>query len=122
MAWTTDKRVCKALYFALQGTDQIDLLTEFEDAGSMVMEDLLFFNSHASEDLRRQEAIILASRFDSQFIKAHRARYEKDVSRPGSIAAMTELMMQAEKTVEELSDIIDACYKFRDEKRKRNEN
>jgi hypothetical protein len=35
---------------------------------------------------------------------------------------MTELMIQAEKTVEELSDIIDACYKFRDEKSSRDEN
>ena len=116
MAWTTDKRVCKALYFALQGTDQIDLLTEFDEAGTFAMKDLLFFNSHASDDLRRQEAIILASRFDSQFIKAHRASYEKGVSRPESIAKMVEVMMQAKKTVEDLSDIIDDCYKFRDEK------
>src|SRR4030095_3067722 len=116
MSWTTDKRVCKALYFALQGTNQIDLLTEFEEAGELLMNNLLFFNAHASEDLRRQEAIILASRYDSQFINAHRATYEKNVSRPGSIASMVEIMMQGKKTVEDLSDIVDACYKFRDEK------
>src|SRR5258705_11841633 len=117
MAWATNKKVCKTLYFALQGTDQIDLLTEFDEAGTLIMKDLLFFNSHASEDLRRQEAIILASRFDSQFIKAHRATYEKGVSRPERIATMLEVMMQGKKTVEDLSDIDDDCYKFRDEKK-----
>ncbi|HEX7903636.1 MAG TPA: hypothetical protein VF487_07140 [Chitinophagaceae bacterium] len=118
MAWTTDKRACKALYFSLQRANQIDLLTEFSEAGKLKMKDLLFFNAHASEELRRQEAIILSFRLNNEFVKIYKAKFEKDESEASAISQMSELMQKGDKKVEELCDTVDACYKFKDEQKK----
>ncbi|XVJ67463.1 MAG: hypothetical protein HEQ40_15315 [Lacibacter sp.] len=117
MAWTTDKRACKALYFSLQRANQIDLLTEFDAAGKLKMKDLLFYNTHASEDLRRQEAIILSFRLNNEFVKIYKAKFEKNQTEPLSISKMSEQLQKKDKTVEDLCDVVDACYKFKDEQK-----
>lgn len=115
MAWTKQKRACKALYFSLQRTEQIDIATEFEDAGLMVMKDLLFFNQHVSADLLRQDALMLAFRLNDEFIEIYKAVYEEDETDTSSIVKMIGILIKKDKTVEELSDTIDACYRFKDE-------
>ncbi|MBX9784403.1 MAG: hypothetical protein K2X48_14020 [Chitinophagaceae bacterium] len=120
MAWTTDKRACKALYFSLQRANQIDLLTEFDEAGKLTMKDLLFFNVHASDDMRRQEAVILSFRLNNEFVRIYKAKFEKNETEASAISKMTELLLQGAKTVEDLSDVVDACYKFRDEQKANN--
>lgn len=117
MAWTTTKRACKALYFSLQRANQIDLLTEFDDAGKRTMKDLLFFNTHASDELRRQEAIILAFRLNNEFVGIYKATFETNKNEADSISAMSDLLQMGAKTVEELCDVVDACYKFSDERK-----
>lgn len=115
MAWTTTKRVCKALYFSLQRAEQVSLQTEFIDAGQLTMKDLLFFNQHASEDLRRIDATLLASRLDDEFITIYKARYEAGNNKTSAILQMIAVLMERDLTVEMLSGDIDACYKFKDE-------
>lgn len=118
MAWTTDKRACKALYFSLQRANQTDLLTEFKEAGKLKMKDLLFFNIHASEDLRRQEAIILSFRLNNEFVKIYKAKFETGETEASGISKMTEVLLKENKTVEDLCDTADSCYKFKDEQKK----
>lgn len=118
MAWTTDKRACKALYFSLQRANQIDLLTEFDEAGKLKMKDLLFFNTHASADMRKQEAIILSFRLNNEFTRIYKAKFEKDEDEATSISKMSEVMQKENKTVEALCDVVDGCYKFKDEQKK----
>jgi hypothetical protein len=118
MSWTSDKRACKALYFSLQRANQIDLLVEFDNAGTLTMKDLLFFNIHSSVDLRRQEAIILAFRLDNEFINIYKAKFENNETSATSISKMVEIMLKENKTVEDLSDKVDSCYKFKDERRR----
>lgn len=117
MAWTTTKRACKALYFSLQRANQIDLLTEFNDAGKLTMKDLLFFNAHASDDIRRQEAIILSFRLNNEFVAVYKAGFEKNKNETDCISAMSNLLQEAAKTVDELCDVVDACYMFSDERK-----
>jgi hypothetical protein len=115
MAWTKQKRVCKALYFSLQRAEQIDIATEFEDAGSREMKELLFFNQHISADLLKQEALMLAFRLNDEFIEIYKATYEEDETDISSIAKMIGILIKADKTVEDLSDTVDGCYRFKDE-------
>jgi hypothetical protein len=115
MPWTSNKRACKALYFSLQRCEQIPLLTEFDEAGLLTMPNLQFFNIHNSSDLRKQEAIILASRLDSEFTKIYKAKYENGATTATAIAHMVQCMLGEDTTVEALSDCIDNAYKFRDE-------
>jgi hypothetical protein len=118
MAWTTKKRACKALYFSLQRANQYDLLTEFDEAGKLKMKDLLFYNANSSDDLRKQEATILSFRLNNEFVEIYKAKFEDGETEAGSIFKMTELMLKENKTVESLCDVVDACYKFRDEQKK----
>jgi|CXWJ01.1.fsa_nt_gi hypothetical protein len=118
MAWTTKKRACKALYFSLQRANQIDMLTEFDEAGKLKMKDLLFYNRNSSDDLKKQETIILSFRLNNEFIEIYKAKFENDETEAGSIFKMSELMVKENKTVENLSDVVDACYKFKDEQKK----
>jgi len=115
MAWTTKKRACKALYFSLQRTNQIDLLTEFADAGNLKMKDLLFYNANASDDLRRQEANILSFRFNNEFTEIYKAKFENEETASSAIFKMSEVLQKQDKKVEDLSDVVDSCYKFKDE-------
>ncbi len=118
MAWTTKKRACKALYFSLQRANQIDILTEFDEAGKLKMKDLLFYNANSGDDLKKQDAIILSFRLNNEFVEIYKAKFENDETEASSISRMSELMIKENKTVESLCDVIDACYKFKDEQKK----
>ena len=118
MAWTTKKRACKALYFSLQRANQVDLLTEFDEAGKLKMKDLLFYNANSGDDLRKQEANILSFRLNNEFTEIYKAKYENDETVSSSIFKMSELMTKETKTVENLCDVVDSCYKFKDEQKK----
>ena len=81
----------------------------------MTMNQLLFFNHHASDDLRRTEALMLAYRLDNEFTRVYKAQYQGAESYESAISKMTEVLMREGETIETLSDVVDACYKFRDE-------
>lgn len=117
MAWTTKKRACKALYFSLQRSNQIDLMTEFTEAGKLKMKDLIFYNVNSSDDLRKQEANILSFRLNNKFTEIYKAKFEKDETIASSIFKMSEVMVDGNKKVEDLCDIVDSCYKFKDEQK-----
>jgi len=72
---------------------------------------------HASDDMRRQEAIILSFRLNNEFVIIYKAEFEKNQNEADSISKMSELLQKADKTVEDLSDVVDGCYKFRDEQK-----
>jgi hypothetical protein len=115
MAWSKKTRACKALYFSLQRTKQLSIFTEFNEAKDIPMQHLLFFNQHTSSQLRKQEAIILASRLDNEFTGVYWAEYEDEKSRATAIAEMVEVLLEADNTVETLSDNVNSNYKFLDE-------
>lgn len=116
MAWSKKTRACKALYFSLQRTKQLSIFTEFDEAKDIRMQDLLFFNQHGSSQLQKQEAIILASRLDNEFTGIYWAEYEDGQSRAIAISEMVEILLEADNTVETLSDTVNSNYKFSDER------
>jgi hypothetical protein len=115
MAWDIGKVCCLAVFFALRDSSQIDKKQKFSKTRTLTMGDLLFFNNLASDDLRRQEATMLAGLYDNRFTNIHLTQYVGDNNRQTCMAGMIDVLMQKDKTVEDLSDFIDSCYTFSDE-------
>ena len=116
MSWNSNQRSCKALYFSLQRNQQIDLLTEFKEAGELTMEQLLYFNRHASPELRRIDATVLAYRLDNEFTKIYKAGYEKDETVSSATLKLTHVLLMMRAPVASLSEVVNGCYQFNDEK------
>lgn len=113
--WNKTNRASKALYFSLQRNQQIDLLTEFKQAGELTMGELLFFNRHASAELRRIDATVLAYRLDNEFTKVYKGSYEKDITVSIATMKLVQVLMMIKATVSSLSEVVNACYKFNEE-------
>lgn len=112
MAWTDNNTVCSNLYPTLVQLEQIDSEVLFPDAGSLKMSQLLFFNATASADIIRQSATALATLFDGIFTNSYLAGYQSGQSQALAITAMMNILVNAQNTVENLSDTIGGLYQF----------
>ena len=118
MSFSITNRATKALYFTLHRAKQIHFLKEFEEVGQMKMKELLFYNKHVSEELKRMDATLLASRLDKEFTRVYKALYSDGGTSSSSILRMIVVLIISDATVERLSEVIDSCYQFRNEKNK----
>lgn len=108
--WTGNNRACTTLWSTLFRMRQ--LVTNFDESGSLKMSDLLFFNNLSSGDLRRQEAIIIADQLDNIFRLGRGAVYEASMDRAKAMQAMVNVLTDEKKTVAELAEASDKAYHF----------
>ena len=110
MAWSATSTPCITVHTTLVRQGQIDFRVKFPDAGLLKMSDLIFFNTAASGEIVKAQALMLANTLDSIFMNTYLATYQAGYDQDKSVAAMVAGMVVADNTVEDLCDIIVECY------------
>ena len=110
MAWSVTSTPCVTVHTTLVRQAQIDYRVQFTDAGALKMSDLVFFNTAASSDIVKAQALMLANTLDSIFTNTYLAVYQTGYDQDKSVAAMVTTMVVANNTVENLCDTIVECY------------
>ena len=113
MAWTNEKMANVDTWFTLFRINQI--IAPFPEAGNIKMSQLTFFNPTASQDHLKIEATLVANTID-QLFTAFGVKLENNVSRNAALTAMIGVLMDGNKTVEELAEVNDSNYLFFNEK------
>lgn len=114
MAWTNEKMAHVDTWFTLFRINQ--LVAPFPDAGKIKMSELTFYNPTASQDHLKIEATLVANAVD-QLFTAFGVKLENNVSRNAALTAMIEVLMNGNKTIEELAEVNDGNYLFVNEKK-----
>lgn len=112
--WTNNNLACINTWAFLRVLKQLKPV--FGDAGKLKMKELAYWNPAASPDARRIEALGLASQLDNMFTNGVGAKYEKDYTRTKAVTSMADTLVDAAKSVCELSVTVDEAYRFTGEK------
>ena len=84
----------------------------FDDAETLQMNELAFWNDLAGPDNREVEAAALADIMTKLFTNTFGARYENGQNYASAIVAMTLVLTEPKKTVCELAAVIDELHRF----------
>jgi hypothetical protein len=87
----------------------------FNNAKDMKMSELAFYNPTVSDYLLRAEALNLANTIHSAFEIGMGAKLEKNISQDLAINSMVEILINADKTIEDLAVKNDENYCFLNE-------
>ena len=87
----------------------------YHDSQDIKMSGLAFYNPAISSDLLRIEATNLAIAIDSTFTTGMGAKFETGISQNQAINSMVAILINADKTVEDLAAMNDASYLFLNE-------
>lgn len=110
MAWTDTSDTCVAIFSTLGRLHQIDEHTTFEAAGPMTMKELQFFNVQASSDITAANALALARLINEMMINGYDASCQPGLSSDDAVQALTGILQDGDKTIENLSDSASAQY------------
>jgi len=110
MAWSPNNMACTTTWSTLFALEQSVL--PFPDSALVEMQQLLFWNSAATDDLLEVKAMALALRVDAIFRLVRGASYESTASHDQAVAEMRDTLLTAEATMEQLAEINDRNYRF----------
>ncbi len=111
ITWSNKDRTCKTLYEVLVDAGQLSPITDaFDAAGAYTMSQLLFFNAAASSDIQSANVEMLASKIDSELADGYNANYKTPATSESSIAAITDILSSASKTITDLADVVSINY------------
>lgn len=108
--WSNNNRAHTQTWHCLLVLDQ--LAASFPEAKSMSVNDLTFWSTAASAELRLQQAQAIAIQLDNMFTKIYRAKYEEGVGREDAVAALEGALSDGETTIPKLGEVADAIYQF----------
>lgn len=110
--WSNNNTACLNTWFCLSKgvLGQID--ASFEEAETMTMAQLEFFNELAPGDNLRVEAAALADVLTKLFTNVLGARYENGQNYASAVQAMATVLADAEKTICELAAVVDELHRF----------
>ncbi len=108
--WNKNNRACTTTWTTLRVLDQNNKV--FKESGNVKMASLTFWNTTASDDMRKLQANTIAKQMDNIFLQIRRAKYEEGVTKEKSVNDMVAALTTEEKTISELAEIIDADYIF----------
>jgi hypothetical protein len=112
--WTNNNLACISTWGFLRALKQ--LKPAFGDSGDIKMNQLAWWNPASSPEARRTEALALATQLDNMFTLGVGARYETGFNRTKATSGMADTLVNAAKTVCELSVAVDEAYRFTGEK------
>lgn len=84
----------------------------FKKAGDQTMSQLLFYNPTLTKEELKFEAKGMAEFLDVVFKNTSNAKYEEGVNKAKAIDDMVDLFIDADKTMAELSEVVDNDYVF----------
>lgn len=108
--WSKNNRACTTLWATLFRMNQV--FTPFSESGELSVGDLTFYNEASSNELREQEATIMADQLDIIFIVGRGAEYEEHVDRTTAVASLVSILTNETKTVTDLAGVVDDHYLF----------
>lgn len=88
----------------------------FTDCGEWSTDYLIGSAIGESSNMRSKKARKHALMLNDVFINLNRASYERGIDPESAINEMQNILMDRQKTMKDLGDIVDGCFKFRGEK------
>jgi len=108
--WNKDNDAClntwSTLFIMKQSRDA------FKNSGDIKMKDFLFYNPTLSPELLKKEAKSIAVDLDQAFINTCFANYKSGMTKTKAINAMTNVLIEADKTMAHLAEQAGESYKF----------
>jgi len=110
--WSNNNAACVNTWFCLseQVLGQID--ASFDDAATLTMPDLAYWNELAGADNRKVEAAALADILTKLFTNMVGAKYEPGQNYASAVVAITAVLTDENKTVCELAAVVDELHHF----------
>ena len=111
-SWSNNNTACVNTWFCLskQVLGQIDV--SFDDAETLTMPELAYWNEVAADDNREVEAAALADILTKLFTNMLGARYEPGQNFASAVMALTAILTDANRTVCELAAVVDELHHF----------
>lgn len=113
MKWTINNQACVATWSALLVLDQTK--RAFATAETVKIGTFPMWAKGESAKLRAARAKSLAVMLDNIFRKFEGAAYEPSSTRPQAINATAAILVDDEKTIAELANVVDDSYHFAEE-------
>lgn len=110
MAWSPNNLACTTTWSTLFALEQSVL--PFPESAGVQMQQLLFWNSSATEGLLEVKAAALALRVDAIFRMVRGATYERDATHEQAVNEMRDTLLTADATMEQLAEVNDRNYRF----------
>jgi hypothetical protein len=111
--WDKHNLACVNTWAFLRGLGQYSAV--FSTAGQIKMSELKFYDADMSGDAVQAEARNLALQLDRIFTKALLASYESGYGLAKAVDALVVVMVEGEKTLTDLGEVVDGAYDFRGE-------
>ncbi|MBZ0199350.1 MAG: hypothetical protein K8H86_05750 [Ignavibacteriaceae bacterium] len=108
--WNRNNRACKTTWSTLKVLHQ--LVDKFETAGSIKMDELTFWNTSATPELRTIQANTLAFQIDNIFRMIRRSKFEDGTTHEEAITDMVKCLLNKNKTVADFAELNDFYYLF----------
>ena len=113
--WSNNNTACVNTWFCLSKDVLGQVDASFDDAATLEMPDLAYWNDLAGDDNRKVEAAALADILTKLFTNMLAAKYEPGQNYASAVVAMTIVLTDADKTVCELAAVVDELHHFRSE-------
>jgi alkylhydroperoxidase family enzyme len=110
--WSNNNAACVNTWFCLSKDVLGQIDASFDDAATLKMTDLAYWNDLAGDDNRKVEAAALADILTKLFTNMVGATYEPGQNFASAIVAMTAVLTDANKTVCELAAVVDELHHF----------
>lgn len=110
--WSNNNTACVNTWFCLSKDVLGQIDTSFDDAATLEMPDLAYWNDLAGDDNRKVEAAALSDILTKLFTNMVGATYEPGQNYASAVVAMTAVLTDANKTVCELAAVVDELHHF----------
>lgn len=110
-SWTNNNAACANTWFCLSAQVMGQLRVGFDQAGTVKMSELAFWNKHGADN-RKVEAEAIADMLTKMFTNLLGATYEPGDNYASAVLAMTQILTNADKTVCELAAVVDEQHHF----------
>ena len=108
--WSKNNRAHVLTWLSLYVLDQLQV--SFKEAAALKVSDLTFWNTLASDDLRRTQAQTIGIQLDNMFRVIYLGDYEEDVEREAAIRHLQEALAKADTALPALGRLVDDHYDF----------
>jgi hypothetical protein len=108
--WSVNNRACTSTWMALRLLAQHKRV--FSKTGELEMQQLAFWNSATSDEMRDIQARALAVQLNNVFRGIDGATLEPGVKEADAVSEMEAVLVDSEKTVADLASINDSNYRF----------
>jgi len=108
--WNKNNDACTSTWVTLKLLNQND--SNFTNSEKKKMNELTFWNSASTNDLRLIQAKTLAIQMDNIFTQVDGAVYENDSNKEKAIDGIVNILINSEKTISDLAEVNDANYLF----------